>query len=134
MQLLNSICVPILTYALEACSLTLSNAAMLNGCTDNAVHKIFHICAADNVLYIRNIFKVTGVSERCNLAKCKFAYSLYLKNGPVFARLRNLWYNEFALPLVDHDICLSRPKAEQIRLLAKSLFEDYTLLGNTIID
>lgn len=89
-HLLNTICVPILTYALEACALSRSDFLTLDGMIDNALRKIFGVSERSSLQIIRDAVGFTSMRDRVNIAKCKFIASMVDSTSSVSRCIRPL--------------------------------------------
>jgi hypothetical protein len=117
--LVNTICRPILLYALEACSLSRSQMSELDGMIDNCIRKIFGVQSNDCISYIRDIFKFNIVSsmEYFITAKCKLLLATSCNRCPYSSCVFRLAFNECLDPLIRCDIDLRDNAVTQLRHL-----------------
>jgi len=93
-HLMNSICLPILTYAQEACYLTKTQLKELDAVIDNSIRKIFNVQSAECVSVIRAMFDIPSISYLDCVAKCKFLCMLSRNNAPIGRYTFKLAFNE----------------------------------------
>lgn len=79
-NLLKSMCIPILTYALEATCGSVSSLKALDRVIDMAVAKIFCVFDADSILCIRNIFGLRSLIDFCGSGRCNVRVALFLSH------------------------------------------------------
>jgi len=61
-QLLKSICMPVLLYAVEVLPLTKTDVARLDHALDRAVFRIFGCSSSADIAYIREAVDISGVT------------------------------------------------------------------------
>jgi len=62
-QLLKSVCLPVILYALEAVSPTRTAINMLDNLINRAVYRMFNYTCQDNILYIRSMFQLSHLHD-----------------------------------------------------------------------
>jgi len=62
-QLLKSVCLPVILYALEAVSPTKTSINMLDNLLNRAIYRLFNCTSQDNILFIRSMFNIIPVSD-----------------------------------------------------------------------
>lgn len=85
-QLLQSYCLPVITYALEATWPKKSVTASLDRLYDRAVNKIFKVTSRENIKLIRDMLGLIPMEELVDLRKIKFL-SRFQASGLRFAGL-----------------------------------------------
>jgi exonuclease III len=114
-HLMSSICLPILTYAQEACFLTKTQLNEFNTVIDNCIRKIFNIQAAEGVLLIRAMFNIPSMLYLYNVAKCKFLISLSHKTNSSGKCIFMLAFEESLGVRIEMGVDLSLRPVEQVR-------------------
>jgi len=76
-QLLKSICMPVLMYAVEVLPLSKSDISMLNHTIDRAVFKVFHCGNYDDIQYIRSVMDLPSIDvcRACRVEKFRRSYA-----------------------------------------------------------
>jgi hypothetical protein len=116
-HLMNSICRPITTFAIEACSLTRTQLNELDGMLDNCIRRIFGVQTTVCISYIRGIFNIAPTELTCLSAKCKLLQTINCNSSPTFKCVFRLAFNESTPVITANDIDLSLPAIVQIRHL-----------------
>ena len=62
-QLLKSVCLPVILYALEAVSQNKTSINMLDNLLNRAIYRLFNCTSQDNILFIRSMFNIIPVSD-----------------------------------------------------------------------
>jgi len=62
-QLLKSVCLPVILYALVAVSPTKTSINMLDNLINRAIYRLFNFTSQDNILFTRSMFNITPVSD-----------------------------------------------------------------------
>ena len=70
--LMESYCIPILTYAIEATVLSNGVMKMLDSAVDNALRKIFKTQSAESISSIRRNLQLSGLESIFHRSLCKF--------------------------------------------------------------
>jgi hypothetical protein len=102
--LLNSICLPILNFALEAILPSKSVLGNLNRLIDNALKKIFGTLDNANIRYIRWSLHLIDVRSWMRIQFCKFLRSRYLKSGNVHQLINKLAMVDYFQLLKELDV------------------------------
>jgi hypothetical protein len=102
--LLSNVCIPILTYALEATGPNHSAFRSLDCAIDNTLRKIFGICEFNNVNNVRCLLKLQSIEHRYRLSTLKFIKSFMVKSLSFAGIIVSLAYNEITPLLNELDI------------------------------
>jgi len=108
-QLLTSICIPVILYAVEACAPSRSDMLMLDGIIDNAFRKIFNINDAAVIAATRSFLNVKGIYRQYWMSKCKFFISFNKIRSPLRSCLTGLLFDELRVQLVENNVELRVP-------------------------
>jgi hypothetical protein len=117
LYLLRTVCIPIVTYALEAGSHSNSLLSALDGLIDNALRKIFDVRDADCVGYLRTMFYIAPTKQLFLIARCKLLIAFFRRSSYVCRCIRELAFVECSSSLIENGIELSLPHLEQIQCL-----------------
>ena len=71
-QLLKSVCLPVILYALEAVSPTKTSINMLDNLLNRAIYKLLNCSSQDNILFLRSMFNIIPVSDVVQMRVAKF--------------------------------------------------------------
>jgi hypothetical protein len=91
--LLSNVCIPILTYALEATGPNRGVFRSLDGAIDNALRKIFGIYESNNVSYVRHMLKLRSIECLYKVSTFKCIKSFMTKDLSFANTIACLAYN-----------------------------------------
>jgi hypothetical protein len=123
LYLLNTVCVPIITYALEANLHSTTDLVSLDGVIDNALRKIFDIRDRECVLYIRKMFGIVSFKHMFLIAKCKFLNLLFRRTNDLHTCMRMLAFKECSKDIIENGVDLNLTHEEQIQCLLQHRIE-----------
>ena len=102
--LLKSICIPIISYALEAIVPGKTILSKLNNMVDNALRKIFGVLDGKNIKIIRSMLNLLDIRSLMLVQICKFNKVLDSRGGAFHRLIAKIAGTDFNKLIVDFDI------------------------------
>jgi hypothetical protein len=102
--LLKSICIPIISYALEAIVPGKTILSKLNNMVDNVLRKIFGVLAGKNIKIIRSMLNLLDIRSLMLVQICKFNKVLDSRGGAFHRLIAKIAGTDFNKLIVDFDI------------------------------
>jgi len=93
-HLLNTFCLPILLYGLQAVHLSHANFTTLQSTGRVALHKIFRVRDVNNLLYIQSCMSILPIAFAVDLRKLVFLHKLRVHACFLPLLLKNMNYYE----------------------------------------
>jgi len=119
--LVQSVCIPIISYALEASGPNRGAILSLNNAIDNSIRKIFSISEASNVAFVRRLVGIECMEQSDKLRTCDFILKFGEKPLYFANVIAELAYNELKPCLCALDINVSLDRGSQLRTAKRLL-------------
>jgi len=119
--LTQTICLPILTYALEASGPNRAAILSLDNAIDNSIRKIFSICSVSNVSSVKDFIGIESIGTTHKLRWCKFILCFSQRLSRFANIITNLAFVESKVWLNALDINICAELSIQLRAAMRLL-------------